>query len=312
MNTFRQFILPILIFIQLPIIAQVDNKTAPLPIFSPFEGTVYEMPKFKHTFGKLTRFGIQEYYSDTIYSYPVIGQISLDKLNISETYTKDGGFPGVEPRVKFAMVLHSKMKVQVDACYEFSLNSDDGSRLWINEIQIVGNDGGHGMRMKKDTVGLLAGEYDAKVWYFQSYPDRFGLEMESKIIGKISKCAHHSLDSKKPFKKIVFDNVYFDTDKYTLKREGLIEIEKIAKIIDETRCRTIRVVGHTDSQGTEQYNKMLSLNRSDAVALALQELISDQEIEFIILGRGQSEPLEENDTSKGREKNRRVEIFLIE
>jgi len=312
MYRFRQFILFILISFHLPAFGQVESGAAPVPIFSPFEGTVYEMPKFKHTFGRLTRNGVQEFYSDTVYSYPVLGQISLDKLNVPETYVKDAGFPGVEPRTKFAMVLHSKMEVQVDACYEFSLNSDDGSRLWINDIQVVGNDGGHGMRMKKDTVGLRAGSYDAKVWYFQSFPDRFGLQMDTKIIGKISKCANYSLDSKKPFRKIVFDNVYFDTDKYTLKSEGEIELEKIAKIIDETRCKTIRIVGHTDNQGNEQYNKTLSLNRSDSVASALQELISDQEIEFIILGRGQSEPIDSNETSEGRKRNRRVEIYLIE
>jgi len=311
MHRFRQYLLFILISIQLPVSGQVERTSAPLPIFSPFEGTVYDMPKFKHTFGKLTRTGIQEYYTDTIYSYPVIGHISLDKLDIPETYVKEAGFPGVEQRTKFAMVLHSKMEVQVDACYEFSLNSDDGSRLWVNEIQIVGNDGGHGMRLKKDTVALRAGSYDAKVWYFQSYPDRFGLEMKTKIIGKIHSCNNKSLDSKKPFRKIVFDNVYFDTDKYTLKKEGQIEIEKIAKIIDESRVKTIRIVGHTDTQGTEEYNKILSLNRSDTVASAIQELIQDQNIDFIILGRGQSEPIEDNETIEGRKKNRRVEIYLI-
>jgi len=312
MNGFRQLLILILLFITSSVIAQiVDKSEIPLPIFSPFEGTVYEMPVIRHTFGKLTKVGLQEFYSDTVYTYPVIGKISIDKINIPETYVRDVGFPGVEQRTKFAMVLHSKMRAQVDACYEFTLSSDDGSRLWLNEVQVVGNDGGHGMRTKKDTVGLRAGNYDAKLWYFQSFPDRFGLQMDSRIIGKFDTCPSKGLDSKKPFRKIVFDNVYFDTDKYTLKKEGKIEIAKIAKIIDETTCNTIKIIGHTDTQGSEQHNKSLSLNRSDAVANALQELILNQDLEFIIIGRGQSEPIDTNDTPEGRKKNRRVEIFLI-
>ena len=292
--------------------AQDNSKSIPLPIFSPFEGTVYEMPIIKHRIGNYEKVDIQEFFSDTVFSYPVIGNISLDKLNVPETYVRDGSFPGVDRKTKFAMILHSQMEVQLDACYEFTLSSDDGSRLWINEIPVVNNDGGHGMKTKKDTIALRKGNYESKLWYFQSFPDRFGLVMDTRIIGRIESCSEYHLNSKKPFRKIIFDNVYFETDEYTINQKGLSEISKIAKIIDETKCNTIRIVGHTDSQGTEQYNKSLSLNRSDAVASAIQELIGDQSINFIVLGRGQTEPIDTNVTFEGRKKNRRVEIFLID
>ena len=311
MNGCRQIILLAFFLWAIPVSSQEDRSRVPLPIFSPFTGTVYEMPKMELRKGNIKSYTLQEWYSDTIYTYPVIGPITLEKLNIPETYCRKGSFPGVEQKTKFAMVLNAQMEVQLDACYEFTLNSDDGSRMWIDEIQVVNNDGGHGMKIKKDTVALRKGEYDAKVWYFQSYPDRFGLIMNSKIIGKFGSCAERELGKKKAFKKIIFDNVYFDTDKYTLKPEGKLEIEKIVAIINDASCKSIKVIGHTDAQGTEQYNKMLSLNRSDTVASAIQALINDKDINFIILGRGETEPVDDNSTVKGRSNNRRVEILLM-
>lgn len=307
----RQFFFFLVFLFQIQLSAQERDNSAPLPIFPPFEGTVYEMPVITQNYGNLKKVGIQEFYTDTVYTYPVIGDITLKKLNIPETYVSKGSFPGVDRKTKFAMILHSKMKVQLDACYEFALTSDDGSRLWLNEIQVVNNDGGHGMKTKKDTVALREGLYDAKVWYFQSFPDRFGLELDTKIVGKVESCSDKELGSKQPFKKIVFENVYFDIDKYTLKEEGISEIEKVVKIINESIVKTIKIVGHTDNQGTEDYNKLLSLNRSDTVASSLQERLTNKEIEFVILGRGQSEPVASNNSKEGRSKNRRVEIFLI-
>lgn len=310
MNILRHLILCLVFLAQVPLLAQDKRPPVPLPLFEPFEGTVYEMPVIKRKVGNLIMNGIQEYYSDTIYSYPVIGPIKLERLNVPETYVHDGSFPGVDRRTKFAMVLHSKMEVQLDACYEFKLSSDDGSRLWIDEIQVVMNDGGHGMKTQIDTVALREGNYNVKVWYFQSMPDRFGLILNTKIVGKLETCSDKSLESKQAFKKIVFDNVYFDTDKYFIKQEGQIEIEKIAEIINGSECSNIKIIGHTDNQGTDVYNKSLSLNRASSVANAIKELIKDKGIEFLILGQGEAEPIESNATREGRKKNRRVEIFL--
>lgn len=310
MNSARNLLVTIALLFQFPLISQVSNSSVPLPIFDVFEGTVYEMPKLEKRNGKLKSFKIQEYYSDTIYTYPVIGPITLEKLNVPETYVKEGRFPGVDRRTKFAMILNSKMEVQLDACYEFKLTSDDGSRMWIDEIQIVMNDGGHGMKTKKDTVGLRKGNYDVKVWYFQGMPDRFGLKMDTKIIGKIETCSDQSLDSKLTFKKIVFENLYFDTDKYSIKPEGHEEIKKIAEIINSSKCSNIKIIGHTDGLGTEQYNKTLSTNRANAVTVAIQKLIENKEIEFISIGQGEAEPIDDNTTSTGRKRNRRVEIYL--
>lgn len=72
---------------------------------------------------------------------------------------------------------------------------------------------------------------------------------------------------------------------------------------------TIRIVGHTDSQGSEMYNLQLSIRRAEAVmeylrsrGIALDRLAAD--------GKGEMEPIADNSKEATRARNRRVEIFL--
>jgi hypothetical protein len=84
------------------------------------------------------------------------------------------------------MILHSTMYVEREGCYEFSLNSDDGSVLWIDHVEVVNNDGGHGMRLVRDSAAITEGVYGVKLWYFQGLPDRFGLILDARRVGDMS------------------------------------------------------------------------------------------------------------------------------
>jgi outer membrane protein OmpA-like peptidoglycan-associated protein len=73
----------------------------------------------------------------------------------------------------------------------------------------------------------------------------------------------------------------------------------------------IRIEGHTDSIGSNQYNLKLSERRANSVK---QFLIQDNRIapeRLITLGRGKQEPIAENETPEGRQKNRRVEFVNV-
>ena len=73
----------------------------------------------------------------------------------------------------------------------------------------------------------------------------------------------------------------------------------------------VRVVGHTDSTGSDAVNDPLSLRRAGSVRDYLSDRgVSASRIE--VAGRGSREPVATNDTPEGRAKNRRVEIFLRE
>ncbi len=72
----------------------------------------------------------------------------------------------------------------------------------------------------------------------------------------------------------------------------------------------MRVVAHTDSKGREKYNKDLSERRSKEVRRYLLSKGVKRK-QLMILGAGESLPIADNNSAKGRAKNRRVEFQVI-
>lgn len=104
-------------------------------------------------------------------------------------------------------------------------------------------------------------------------------------------------------------DVTFDTNS-TEVRPGLIsEIDRVAGVLNQYPDTFIRVDGHTDSMGSNEYNMDLSSRRANAVkTLLAQRGVADTRIE--VVGFGETMPVATNDTEAGRQKNRRVEIKI--
>ena len=104
-------------------------------------------------------------------------------------------------------------------------------------------------------------------------------------------------------------DVTFDTNS-TEVRPGLYsEINRVAGVLNQYPDTFIRVEGHTDSKGSNEYNMNLSKRRSDAVkTLLVLRGVADSRIE--VVGFGETMPVATNDTEAGRQKNRRVEIKI--
>ena len=102
-------------------------------------------------------------------------------------------------------------------------------------------------------------------------------------------------------------DVTFDTAS-SIVRPGLYnEIDRIANVLGQYPQTLIRVEGHTDSTGSEDYNMNLSGRRAEAVKnLLLQRGVASTRIETMAFG--ESSPIASNDTEAGRMQNRRVEI----
>jgi hexosaminidase len=74
---------------------------------------------------------------------------------------------GTERPERFAVTLEGWLQVPVDALYEFSLSSDDGSILWVDGQKVVDNDGYHGPDPKQGAAALRTGMHRVKVMMFQ-------------------------------------------------------------------------------------------------------------------------------------------------
>lgn len=103
----------------------------------------------------------------------------------------------------------------------------------------------------------------------------------------------------------------FDFDKAVLKPEGKKSIHDIDTDIQSSQSKVIdiKVVGYTDSIGTEAYNEQLSVRRANAVKDYMVSEGVDPGI-IDVKGMGEADPVASNATAAGRAQNRRVEISV--
>jgi outer membrane protein OmpA-like peptidoglycan-associated protein len=104
-------------------------------------------------------------------------------------------------------------------------------------------------------------------------------------------------------------DVLFDAGHADLKASANRIVLKLVQFLQLNPRRTVRIEGYTDSRGDAQENLELSRARAQAVADVLIDLgIDAKRIE--IKGYGESFPVTENASAKGRAQNRRVEIVF--
>lgn len=109
-------------------------------------------------------------------------------------------------------------------------------------------------------------------------------------------------------KTIRFRNITFEVGRATLTADGRAYVATIAGGLRENPKLSVELHGHTDSQGSDAYNQQLSMSRADAVRTALVTVHGIDPSRLKAIGYGEAKPIEDNDTSAGRERNRRVEI----
>jgi OOP family OmpA-OmpF porin len=102
----------------------------------------------------------------------------------------------------------------------------------------------------------------------------------------------------------------FDLNKSTLKESGKASLKELAdKINDNDRVTEVKIVGHTDNTGTDEYNQGLSERRAATVRdYAIEKGVKPEIITSS--GMGESAPVADNSTSEGRAQNRRVEVTV--
>lgn len=108
---------------------------------------------------------------------------------------------------------------------------------------------------------------------------------------------------------VTLNNVFFDFDKTELKPESFVELDKLVSYLQQNTIR-IEVGGHTDNQGSDEYNDRLSENRAKAVYdYLVQKGIPANRLQY--KGYGMRVPVADNATEEGRSANRRTEFKII-
>lgn len=116
----------------------------------------------------------------------------------------------------------------------------------------------------------------------------------------------------------VAEQLFFDSGRAALKDGGKAVLKEVAAAMQNYGEKAIRVVGHTDNvpiakawRNVFPSNWELSAARATTVVRFLQEAGIEPE-RLIATGRAQYEPVSPNDSAEGRQKNRRIEITLID
>jgi outer membrane protein OmpA-like peptidoglycan-associated protein len=109
--------------------------------------------------------------------------------------------------------------------------------------------------------------------------------------------------------KFVLENIFFDVDKSVLKPESITELNKLKTLLSNNLTLKIELGGHTDSDGDDKHNMILSDNRAKAV----KDWLIDNGIDAARLshkGYGETQPIVENDTKEHKAQNRRTEVKI--
>ncbi|WP_010135842.1 OmpA family protein [Ochrovirga pacifica] len=112
---------------------------------------------------------------------------------------------------------------------------------------------------------------------------------------------------------VVFDEgagIYFASNKVAINEQTKNTLNKLAEVLNKYPETNLFVYGHTDADGSEEYNQKLSYRRANAVATYLQNLGVPAD-RFTVKGEGESMPVADNSTAEGKAKNRRVELGIV-
>ncbi len=108
--------------------------------------------------------------------------------------------------------------------------------------------------------------------------------------------------------KTTLSNIFFDNNKYLLKKESFSELDLIIDLLKKNPKTEAIIRGHTDNVGSADYNLNLSEKRAKSMFDYITKHIGSNRLKHV--GFGASKPIATNKTVEGRQKNRRVELYI--
>jgi len=174
-------------------------------------------------------------------------------------------------------------------------------RMWINERKVF--DIPRAMNVG-DTMNQL-------FFYLESsnyQEDEIGLFVSNiKVATGLPDTRHKLIDEG----KFSTTGILFDVNAATIKPESNGVLKEIGTVLNENKDIKIKIIGHTDSDGSDAANLELSKKRAEAVKAALAKDYSIDESRLQTDGKGETVPVGDNKTKEGKAQNRRVEFIKI-
>ena len=222
------------------------------------------------------------------------GQYIDEKNDLSIQVNKDGTGLYTDKKNNVTIYVNENDVRYVSTDIEM-VNNGDGSGTYTNKSKnlVIEN---NGKGKAKITFNGQTTEVDAKPL---EKPGKLAkLEMVPPVPSIEANSLLITLDS----------GVLFDVDKYDVRPEAEEVLKNLAIVLKEMDVKNFEIDGHTDSDGSDEYNQVLSEKRANSV----KNFLVSQGVtaEITTKGYGESKPVASNDTAEGKQKNRRVEIII--
>jgi len=211
----------------------------------------------------------------------------------------------------FISLTHQKAPVQVQVhCANYSGIPLEGEQIWFKEVK--------SQKIFKgitDETGNFLIELEGPGEYLIMIKSVGDASNYSKMIIPTLKAGqsygkYEVTVEIEPAKEFTLDHVYFETGKAQLKKESFIELDELVEMMNYKKSITIEISGHTDDEGAESDNLLLSKNRAESVKKYLvQHGITASRI--LTRGYGESRPVADNSTEEGRQMNRRTDVRIL-
>lgn len=183
-----------------------------------------------------------------------------------------------------------------DSICVFRLDGDADKTIGVNEVKVIVN----GLPKR-----ALRSQADGLFRFDIPKPVGNGLKKEEpKDVVVLTKEEQEIL-------KKAFDNLEFESGKDIIKPESFASLDELAELMKKKPEWLLRVSGHTDNVGKAPANMKLSEKRAKSVKAYLVKKGID-EARIITEWFGQTKPIAPNTTPEGRQKNRRVEMLILE
>jgi outer membrane protein OmpA-like peptidoglycan-associated protein len=166
--------------------------------------------------------------------------------------------------------------------------------------QVLGRDS------KSTAIGAGLGALGGYVWSKNMEDKKRAMEQATVGTGTVvTQTADNQLKLSIP------NDISFDTGRADIKPNLRPILDQFAQGLSQQPSMEVRIVGHTDSTGSDAINNPLSVNRAQSARdyLAARGVDGSR---ISIDGRGSREPIADNGTADGRARNRRIDIFLAE
>jgi outer membrane protein OmpA-like peptidoglycan-associated protein len=111
--------------------------------------------------------------------------------------------------------------------------------------------------------------------------------------------------------KFVTRGIHFDTGSDKIKPDSYGTLKEIAGVLNDNPTVRVKIVGHTDTDGNEKSNLDLSKRRAASIKNSLASEFGIDALRMETDGKGQTQPVSDNNTTEGKANNRRVEFIKL-